>query len=215
FQVAEWLILGVLALWGLRLCLVPRPKLLWPPICWAVVAFTVYAIARYATADIEYAARQELIRILVYSFLFFAILNNLHRQESVQLATLSLIFLAMVISSYAVYQFLTDSTRVWHVFTQYKHRASGTYICPNHLGGWLELLVPLGLAYIVARRFKPVLKIFLGYATLVIVAGIVATLSRGTWIATALALLVFFGVLMFHRTYRLPAILFLGIILGA
>src|SRR5436190_1801489 len=156
FQVAEWLILGVLALWGLRLWLVPRPKLLWPPICWAVVAFTVYAIARYATADIEYVARQELMRILVYAFLFFAVINNLRRQEHVQVITLALVFLAMTISFYAVYQFLSDSTRVWHVYTQYDHRASGTYICPNHLGGFLEMLLPLALAFSIASRLKPV-----------------------------------------------------------
>src|SRR5258708_24523549 len=53
FQVAEWLIIAVILLWGVRLWLNPRPKLLWPPICWAVIAFTLYAIARYATADIE------------------------------------------------------------------------------------------------------------------------------------------------------------------
>src|SRR5207249_9611633 len=138
--------------WGLRLWLNAHPQLLWPPICWAVVAFTGYAIARYLAADIEFAARQEMIRILVYTFLFFAILNNLHRQESVQIITLTLVFLAMVISSYAVYQLLTHSTRVWHVFTDYKHRASGTYICPNHLGGFLEMLLPLGVAYTIAGR---------------------------------------------------------------
>ena len=77
----------------------------------------------------------------------------------------------MSISFYAVYQFVTDSTRVWHVFTQYRGRASGTYICPNHLGGFLELLLPLALAYTIAGRLKALTKIFLGYATLVILAG--------------------------------------------
>jgi O-antigen ligase/Tfp pilus assembly protein PilF len=215
FQVAEWLIIAVILLWGARLWLNPRPKLLWPPICWAVIAFTLYAIARYATADIEYVARQELMRILVYAFLFFAIINNLHRQEHVQVITLALVFLAMSISFYAVYQFLADSTRVWHVFTQYDHRASGTYICPNHLGGFLEMLLPLALAFSIASRLKPVSKIFLAYATFAMLAGIAATVSRGAWLATAFSLLVFFIVLLFHRSFRLPALLFLVLIVGA
>src|SRR5262249_31686379 len=142
-------------------------------------------------------------------------LNHLHRQESIQIITLTLVFLAMVISCYAVYQFLTHSTRVWHVFTQYKGRASGTYICPNHLGGFLELLLPLTLAYTIAGRLSAVTKIFLGYATLVIMAGMASTVSRGTWLATACAMLLFFGVLMFHRTYRLPAFLLLVFLIGA
>src|SRR6185312_3003064 len=113
FNIVQWMTLGVMALWGARLWLTPRPKILWPPVCWAVVAFALYAIARYLTADIEYVARAEMIQAVMYAFLFLAIVNNLHRQESAQLITLTLVFLAMAIAAYAVYQFVTNSTRVW------------------------------------------------------------------------------------------------------
>ncbi len=188
FLVIQGLTMVVMALWGLRFWLNPRPQLLWPPICWAVIAFAVYAVIRYLTADIEYVARQELIRVLIYTFLFFAILNNLHRQESTQVISLTLIFLAMAISLYAIYQFLTGSSKVpslgaiieslifphknWFFNSPYPHRGAGTYINPNHLGGFLELLAPLGLAYTLTSRLKPVAKVFLGYAALAILAGI-------------------------------------------
>jgi len=212
FLVIQGLTLGVIVLWGLRFWLQPRPKLLWPPICWAVVAFVGYAIARYLTADIEYVARQELIRILVYAVLFLAILNNLHRQESVQIITFTLIFLAMAISFYALYQFITGSDRVWHFINPYKHRGTGTYINPNHLAGFLEMLLPLGLAYTLIGRLKPVTKVLVGYATLVILAGIVVTLSRGGWLATGMTLLLFFGLLAWNRNYRLPALVLLAVL---
>ena len=215
FLIVQALTLGVMLLWGARLWLDPRPRLLWPPICWAVIAFVIYAIVRYLTADIEYVARQELIRVLVCGFLFLAILNNLHRQEATQTVSFVLIFLAMAISFYAIYQFLTDSSRVWHVRGMYPHRGSGTYICPNHLGGFLEMLLPLGLAYTLTSRVQPVLKVFLGYASLAILAGIVVTVSRGSWVATALSLLLFFGILLFHRAHRLASLVLLVVIVGA
>ncbi len=171
-----------------------------------MVAFTAYAMVRYFNADIEYVARQEMIRILVYAFLFFAILNNLHRQESTQIISCTLIFLAMAIAGYAIYQFLTHSTRVWYFEVRADFGASGTYISRNHLGGFLEMLLPLGLAYTLTSRLKPVLKVFLGYASLVVLAGIAVTVSRGAYASTALALLLFFGVLLVHRTYRLPSL---------
>src|SRR5437588_755837 len=176
FLIAEWLTLAVGALWLCRLWLNPGQRWLWPPVCWAVLAFTLYAIGRYLTADIEYVARQELLRILVYALLFFAILNNLHRQELVHAIVLTLICLAMVISFYAIFQFLTGSDRVWHLRTPYPRRGTGTYISPNHLGGFLEMILPLGLAYTLASRTKPVVKVLLGYASLVILAGIGITL---------------------------------------
>ena len=147
------LALGVLALWGARLWLNSRLHLLWPPVCWAVAGFTLYSIGRYLTADIEYVARQELTHILVYAFLFLAILNNLYRRESAKIIVSTLVFLAMAISVYAGYQFLTHSTRVWHFpVPPMTFGASGTYISRNHLGGFLEMLLPLGLGVLANRR---------------------------------------------------------------
>ena len=214
FLVIQGLTAAVLVLWTIRLWLNPRPRFLWPPICWAVLAFTLYAIGRYFTADIEYVARLELLRVLVYAFLFFAILNNLHRQEFSQITVLTLVFLAMAISGYAIFQYLTNSDRVWFAIKPYPHRGSGTYICPNHLGGFLEMLVPLGLAYTLVSRLNHVLKILVGYASLVMLAGIAVTVSRGSWIATILALLLFFLILSFQRTHRLAAFLALILIIG-
>jgi O-antigen ligase len=205
-----------MVLWGARLWLTPRPKLLWPPICWAVVAFAVYAIIRYFFSEIEYAARGEMIEVLMYAFLFLAVVNNLHRQESAQIITLTLVFLAMAIAFYAIYQFVTNSNRVWTLIKPYSHRGSGTFISPNNLAGFLEMILPLGLAYTITSRMKALPKIFTGYASLVIIAGLVVTVSRGSWFATAIALLIFFVILMFHHTHRVPAMVLLGaIILGS
>jgi O-antigen ligase len=214
FLVIQGLTLGVLLLWGLRLWFSLRPQLLWPPICWVVVAFAGYAIVRYLTADIEYVARQELIRILVYAVLFFAILNNLHRQEATQAISFTLIFLAMAISFYAIYQFLAASHWVWRFPALYPGRGSGTYMSPNHLAGFLEMVLPLALACTLVGRSKPVTKVFLGYAALAIVAGIGATVSRGGWVSSGLALVAFFGILAFHRSYRLPALVLMLVLIG-
>src|SRR5208282_4927208 len=99
FLVVQALTIAVMLVWALRLWLSPKPQLLWPPIGWVVLAFALYAVARYLTADIEYVARLEMIQVVVYAFLFFAIVNNLYHQESVQMVSYAMIFLAVGISS--------------------------------------------------------------------------------------------------------------------
>src|SRR5262249_16823462 len=69
--------------------------------------------------------------------------------------------------------------------------------------------------YTMAGRAKPLNRVFVGYASLVILVGIGATVSRGSWISTGMALLLFFGVLFFNRTHRLPALVVLVVIVGA
>jgi O-antigen ligase len=214
FVAVQTLTIGVLLLWLARVWLNPRPKLLWPPISWAVIAFVVYAVGRYLTCDIEYVGRQELLRILVYATLFFAILNNLHRQEATQIISFTLIFLAMAISLYALYQFLTHSNRVWHFPVRFAGRASGTYISPNHLAGFLEMLLPLALTYTLVGRGQAMTKIFLGYAALAIIGGIAVSGSRGSWVACIVALTTLFAVLLLNRAHRLPAGLLLLVLIG-
>src|SRR5262249_53189510 len=58
-------------------------------------------------------------------------------------------------------------------------------------------------------------KIFLAYASLVMFAGLGTTVSRGAWIASTFALLLFFGVLLFHPSYRLSSSICLAILVGA
>ncbi len=206
FLVLQGLTLGVMALWAARLWASPRPRLLWPPICWAVVAFVVYAIIRYLQADIELVARRELVRVLVYAFLFFAILNNLQRQEHALIIIATLVFLGMAISFYAGYQFLTKSQRVWNVVAQYPGRGSGTFIYPNNLAGFLEMLAPLGLCYALMGRLSYVMKILLGYASAVMLAGLAVTFSRGGYAAAGLALAGLCVTLFFQRGYRIHAL---------
>ena len=219
FLTIQALTIGVVILWLVRMWVQDTHRLLWTPICWSVVAFTAYAIVRYQQAEIEYVARAELIRILIYAFLFLAVLNNLHRQESTQLITFALVFLGMAVSLYVVYQFFTNTPYVWHLLRpeikpdQYLKRGSGTFICPNNLAGFLEMLVPVGLALTLKGRHSPTTRVFLGYASVAMLAGIGLSMSRGGWIATGAALVVLFGVLVCYRDSRLPSILFLGALL--
>jgi len=215
FLVVQGLTIAVMLVWALRLWLRPKPQLLWPPMSWVVLAFAVYAVARYLTADIEYVARLEMIQVVMYAFLFFAIVNNMYRQESVQLVSYTMIFLAVGISSYAVAQLLTHSNHVWNFVSPYPGRASGTYISPNNLAGFLEMLLPLAVAYLLAGRMKAVLRILLGYATLIMAAGLAVTFSRGGWVAAAAGLLALLLTLAGHRNHRWRALLLLLVLLGA
>lgn len=219
FLVLQTLGLGVLALWLARAWLRASYRVLWPPACWGVLAFAAYALWRYTQADIEYVARQEVIRVWLYTGLFLAIVNNLHRQESTQHVVTGLVFLGLALAGYAIYQFVTGTDKVWHLLgglhlkpPSYLKRASGTFIYPNALACLLGMIVPVALAFVFAGRLGHANKVVWAYAALVMLVGIGVTLSRAGWAATALALLSFFIVLIRHRHYRLFAIVALVVL---
>jgi O-antigen ligase len=209
FLVVQGLTMAVMFLWALRIAFVPKIKFFWPPICWAVFAFALYAVGRYFTADLEYVARQEMIQTLIYALLFFAIVNNLTAREHAQIIAFVLIFLAVGISGYAMAQFLTHSNRVWNVYSTYGGRASGTFYSPNNFACFLEMLLPLALAYLLAGRIRPLTRIVLGYAVLAMGVGLATTFSRGGWLAATAGIIAMLVLLICNRKHRLRAIVLL------
>jgi len=213
FLVVQALTVGVLALWGVRLWVSPKPQFLCPPIIWPVLAFALYAIGRYLTCDIEYIGRQELLQVLVYTFLFLAILNNTCHQDMVLTLSFTLIAVAMAASSYAVAQYLTHSTHIWWVYSTEPGRASGTIFSADHFCGFLEMLLPLVIALILVGRIQPLTRVLLGYCFVAMLAGVAVTFSRGGWIAVTVGLLVVLGLLLgqrHHRKFAALTLLLLG-----
>jgi O-antigen ligase/cytochrome c-type biogenesis protein CcmH/NrfG len=214
FLVVQWLSVAVMVLWLARFWLNPEHRLLWPPVCWAVLAFMGYAVGRYFTADVEYTARQEVIKVLIYGFLFLAILHNLQRLDTFEILGLLLIALATGIALYGIIQFLRESDQVWHFVKpiSYYKRGSGTFINPNHFAGYLEMLLPLAIAHTLTGRFSHLTKVFLGYACVVMFAGLLVSVSRGAWIASTGALLVLFFWLICLRDYRWKAVIVISVL---
>lgn len=211
FAVMAGLAAAMLLLWLVRIWIKADFALLWPPLAWAVTAFLLYAVLRGHEAVVEYTARGELLHIALYGTVFFIALNNLNRQHSANWVASALIAVATFAAMYALYQFLTKSGLVWHFVrpASYAGRGSGTYICPNHLAGLLEIALPLALAYLLSGRLGHLARILAGYAVLVMIAGLVSTESRGGWAAAALSLLVLMAVLLGQRGQRLPALIVL------
>jgi O-antigen ligase len=73
----------------------------------------------------------------------------------------------------------------------YGSRASGFYVCPNHLAGLLEVVGIFGLAIACWSRWPLWSKLFVGCSALVCYAGIVLTGSRGGFLSAGASLIVF------------------------
>ena len=73
----------------------------------------------------------------------------------------------------------------------YAGRASGFYVCPNHLAGMLEVVGILGLSLTFFSRWPVWGKLLTGYAALVCYVGVILTGSRGAYLSVLFSLLVF------------------------
>lgn len=79
----------------------------------------------------------------------------------------------------------------WLQRYDYGARASGFYVCPNHLAGLLEVLGIFGISIVCWSRWPVWLKLLIGYLVLCAYVGLVLTGSRGGYVSTATSLIVF------------------------
>lgn len=84
----------------------------------------------------------------------------------------------------------------------YGRRASGFYVCPNHLAGLIEVLGVFGLSIVCWSRWPTWVKLLTAYAASICYLGVVLTGSRGGYLSTVASLLVFaaLSLLILRRT---------------
>jgi O-antigen ligase len=167
------------------------------PLHWPVLAFALYATVRYATSPIEYDARMELVQVWLLTFIYFVCASNFYRSRDRTIIFAVLLTVALAEAVYGFWQFGTRADNVLNLIRPigYRGRASGTYICPNHLAGLLEMVIALAIGRTAIQRFSrskvqksALQKVFVVYLTLFVITGLIFTLSRSAWISLAVAM---------------------------
>lgn len=202
-------------LWVARLWLAEKTRVLWPPLTWAVLAFVVYAVGWYFFADIEYVARGEVLQVVWLAVVFLVVMNHFRSQEAIERLSWVLISVATLAACFAVWQLLARTDRVWNVYSGYTARASGTYISPNHFACFMEMVLPLALAFLLVGKMSVVGRILLAYAVGVMGVALLGTFSRAGYVAAAGGVGLLLVWLLGHRNHRLRAMILLGVLLLA
>jgi O-antigen ligase len=206
---------GLLALlsllWAAKLYLQRKVSWIWSPLHVPVVLFAVYAVIRYYLSPVEYESRMELMLIGSATLIYFVVACNFHRSSHRNALIWTLLALAVAQSGYALWQYVTksDTVLMFNRAGDYYGRGSGTFYCPNNLGGFLELALGMALARLVISRSTPpslqrtvIAKLIEGYCLVSILIGLYATQSRGAWLGATLGVVAF--LLWAWRTRAIP-----------
>lgn len=212
-------LLGMAALlWMARIWVDGAHRFLLHPVLVPVLGFVAYAAWRAGSADVPYLAWQEAWLLGVYALGLVLALQNLHGQDVLLRTTWAASIAGAVLATYAVGQFLGESDAVLWASrpAAYARRAGATFVNPNHFGTLMVMFIPMAMAQAFLGRAKAVVRVVHGYAALVMLAGLAVTMSRGGWLAGAVALVGLLGWLAGRRRQlRVPALVVMGLFLCA
>ena len=183
-------LIGLLAIFSLRR---PRPE---PnQVCFASAAlFFGYVLIRALLSPVDYVARPDIYSVLAGLIVYFFVACLLTDAKRRMWLLFFLLALALVHVLIGAIQFRGGNNFMPISFLQrydYGRRASGFYVCPNHLAGLLEVLGVFGLSIVCWSRWPTWAKLLVAYAAGVCYLGIALTGSRGGYLSTATSLVVF------------------------
>ncbi len=191
---------GVLSLVDLR-----RPKL--PANGWCLASSAIffgYVLARTLTSPVAYLAwddRFMVLAALIVYLLVACLLTDPRRRQWILAVLLVLAVVNIVIGGRQFASGRSDMLFGFIRAAQYDGRASGLYICPDHLAGFLEVVGCLALATAIWGRARPTTKLLTGYLALCCFGGLLVTASRGGYLSAAAGL----GVMMVLGVLRVRA----------
>ncbi len=228
FYIVHVAVLVVLFLWVLKMSFTRRFQFISIKTQIPVFLFLGYSLLMYLFSDLPYDSRNEFLKILDFAILYIVIINNFYRKKYIYAMVFVLFLVGLFLSCLAGIQYLKHSDSIKGVEIdnelyigptggindqeirsffniidrdqpkQYKDRASGTFVCPNHLAGYLGMIFPLALLVCLYARFVTGVRLFIGYSFLVMLMAWMLTFSRGGWLA-GLSAFVFFFVMLFVR----------------
>ena len=205
-------LIGLLAfLWAGRMLSSSPATWVSSPLHLPVACFTIYAFARYFLAPYEYDARLELFQIGASAVVYVCCALYFNKPGHRRLFVVVLLLLALVQAGFGVWQVATKAETVllWDRPSLYQARAGGTFIYPNHMAAFLEMVLGWAMAYAVAGR-RPnltterwvLLRIATIYALLMTIVGILLSWSRGGWVAALIGGVAFVAFSHLRKPWR-------------
>jgi O-antigen ligase len=156
--------------------------------------FFGYVILRAFFSQVAYLARVDVYSVLGGLLVYFFVACFLTDSKQRTLLLVFLLTVGMAHVLIGAIQFRNGDNFMPIPFLQrfdYGRRASGFYICPNHLAGLLEVLGIFGLSISCWSRLPAWAKLLSAYATATCYFGLILTGSRGGYLSTLGSLLLF------------------------
>ena len=193
FSMPSYALLGVMGV----LCafLLRQPKPAASKVCLiAAVVFFGYIIARAVLSPVPYIARSDLYSVLAGLVVYFFVACIFTSGKQRMWFLLFLLVIGIAHTFVGAVQFRDGNNWMpisWLQRFDYHSRASGFYICPNHLAGFVEVVGILGLSIVCWSRWPVWSKLLIGYGIAICYVALILTGSRGGYLSTATSLLVF------------------------
>ena len=199
---ARLAIILAVALWLLKMIALRDIRFVRTPLDVPIALFVGYTFLWLIFSRAKALSGGELANMLSYAALYYVVSNNLRTKVQINIVVGALILSGFTIATIGLIQcsgYILPNSGMKLDYAvnllrpkQYWGRVGGTFICPNHFAGFMEMAIPFALAYILFSKIPLGRKILVAFAALVMTLGLLLSVSRGGWAGFAASLVFLF-----------------------
>lgn len=158
-----------------------------------LVAMVGCVLVRAACSPVEHLTFQDVFLVVACATAYLLVTLHLQGPRLLGWLLAALLLAALAQSGLAFRQFARGDSFMLFGFIRpaLGRRASGFFISPNHLAGFLEVMGTMALSFTIWADCRGWVRALLGYATLVFFAALALTGSRGGYLSVLVALAAF------------------------
>ena len=187
--------LAMLAAWLIKMTALGKFRLMKTPLDIPILLFLGIATVTTLTSIYPYASKIEFYKIASYVLLYYLVVNNIRSKPQIRRIVTLVVIVGTSLAIYGLYNYFSGIEKIYTLDKKYYlGMLTSTYVNHNHIGGYFELAIPLGIGLLLASRYLPgrtkkgkipplpVSPMLLVAATFIMITALVFTYSRGTWI---------------------------------
>jgi O-antigen ligase len=171
------------ALWAFLAFRDPNTKILWSPLNWPLLGFLAIGLGQLLLHATVYAfpTQTEMLKLLAYALVFFLAAQAFRERADLTKLVWFLVVLGFGVSLFGIVQHFTspDNQIYWFRELTLGGDPFGPYVNRNHFAGFVELVVPVGLALMVFRGLRQDLFPMAALLTIVPIVALILSGSRG------------------------------------
>jgi protein involved in polysaccharide export with SLBB domain/O-antigen ligase len=194
--VFEAIVISLLVLWGIKVLRDGRLRLTIPEVALPVAALVAVGLiqsvaitgsdGRWISLSMNVGYTRSAVTVLSFLLISFVIACNFFAsRERLAVVGHALVFYGLAVAIFALIQHFTWSGRFYWVRPTLVTSAFGPFANHNHFAGYMELLIPLPIAMILARSVSREMRVLYGFAAAIMGLAVVVSLSRGGIISLA------------------------------
>ena len=217
YSLPAYALLGVAAVMTFFSIRTKASKILPKPACLISSGlFFGYILVRSHFSPVDYLARSDFMMVsgCLVIYLLAALSFTKSKFRMYFIGVLLAIALGQVIVGFIQFSRGNDFELFGYQRYPAGNRASGQYVSPNHLAGYLEVVAIMGMSLVCWSTWKPWAKILAGYVSVLAFAGVAITGSRGGYVSAVFCILVFCALCITVIKMAYPEHLFRVVLIG-